>query len=138
MEQLLSFLADDGNPERFMEAFGIERYKPFPDEHLSAGLYYTILRTAEGLMLVTFDEETVFTPQRITFSDSAVEARIEQLAPGASLEDVIAADPDGQFVSLYASWSEVPAFSYHFFENGTAFFLWYEDDIVVDMARFTL
>jgi len=132
-DEMKSFLSDQKNAKSFFDYFGVEYYKQVDD------YYYTILKTTKGLVLLSFDADRILTPIRmITFSSSENEASISAVKPGSSLQEVMRCDPDGQYDFLYASWSDFPTFSIHFFEDGNAFYFQYDDDIVVAIVPFTI
>ena len=102
-------------------------------------IYYTVIRTPQNLYLVWFDkEERYFFNRVIVFSDVESKTKIERIKKGDDLDSVMQADKQGGYDFLYASWSGFPQVSYHFFEDGSAYEIHYEDGIVSRIVVFTI
>lgn len=126
--------AESADLNEFCNALNISQYKKTQDES------YVVIKTGKGLFLVMFDENGVCESRRgITFSKNDGAAFFASLQIGkTALETVQAAEPDGQYDFLYAGWSGFPKYSFHFFENGDCFNLWYENDVLTEIIHFTI
>lgn len=102
-------------------------------------MYYTIVKTSQNLYLVWFDETEKYCFYRIiVFSDIESKTKIDRINKGDELDSVMQADPQGGYDFLYASWSGFPQISYHFFEDGSAYEILYEDGIVSRIIVFII
>lgn len=103
---------------------------------------YTILKTSHGDFVIFYAENTLYakdaTFQEIKFSQENNKVALLELQQGATLSDVRAADPDGDYNYLLHYSSESIPLSYHYFRDGSCFCIVYKDSIVVDILCFTI
>ena len=118
----------------FCEALRISRYKTVNGEP------YVVVKTKKALYLVTFSADGVFESKRkIVFSENDGAAFADALQTGVTtLSEVQAMEPDGAYDFLYAGWTEFPRYSFHFFESGDCYNLWFEDDVLSEIIHFTI
>ena len=134
-EKAVSRLEDaSATLDAFCSELHIAHYKTFEEGS------YIVLKTSRGLFLVVFDENGVYESRReITFSKNDGAGFFDALRIGkTTLDDVRAAEPDGQYDYLEAGWTEFPRYSFHFFRNGEACRLWFENDVLTEILRFTI
>ncbi len=101
---------------------------------------YIVLNTTEGYVVVWFDSEgNNPRVQNISFSSAENYNALSNIQLGMPLDSVKKADPTGQYDFLLASWSEYPKISYHFFESGNCYVVFYDEDYnVKDFHAFTI
>ena len=101
---------------------------------------YLVLNTDQAIYYVAFstdlEESTIF---EVHFSASAHKADVEKLAVGMTLQDALAADPDGQY-TVNTRWKAhyEDGFSLHYFEDGDCFLIGYESGTITLIIPFTL
>lgn len=132
-EEVVSILNQNVNMFTFCETLNISQYKS------SGNMVYTVIKTTNGLFMVLFDSDGAHaTIQQIEFSPIANKDRFANLKVGMTLEDARAADPDGRYDFLFHSSRNYPRISYHYFENGDCYSVRYEENVIAEIAHFTL
>ena len=112
-------------------------------EHISfkeyGVLYYTVVKTPDRLLLVTFYSDGSFMGTRkIVFSNPTSKKALEQIEIGDPINSVMRADEEGDYSFIYASYSEFPQVSFHFFEDGHCYEIHYKNGTVTDIYTFTI
>ena len=137
-EDLSQLIENRANMNDMCKALNISQYKQVDNE------YYIIVKTTEKSFRICFDSEGeyMFTIT-INFSPIANKEALSNLKEGARLEDVMEADPEGDYPFLYASWTLYPRYSYHYFEDGSGFHFCCEQDedgnyVVYKIVYFTI
>lgn len=132
-DKVLDALSDNDDLFAFCKSLGITQYKS------ANSINYTVLKTTNGMYLILADYNGAYvTMRQIIFSPDINRECVADLKAGMTLDNAKAADPDGQFDFLLHSSQNYPRISYHFFENGDCFSVKYEEDIIADIAYFTL
>ena len=119
---------------------------------------YIVLKTTMGVVVVFFAEpnteilqsidanaisenlpyETI-NIQIVLFSKDGNPEFFKNANIGIPLEDVQEADPSGDYPFLYHDWSGYPKYSYHYFENGNCYIVYYDEmNMVSDILFFTI
>ena len=117
----------------FCRRFEISEYKVIGQTS------YVIINTTNGLILVQFDlQGNYVAKQQIEFSPIHCENNINNIQIGMSLDDVRLADPTKKYDFLLHSSSKYPQISYHFFEDGKVYYIYFENYIVKNIVVFTI
>lgn len=94
--------------------------------------YRTTVNSDKGFVLIYFDTNQISIGHKlIQFSGQEFQANVESVECGMSVADIQKLDPDGDYTFLLSSWSQYPKVSYHFFENGLAYEIYYSDEQTV-------
>lgn len=109
---------------------------------------YTTIQTGQGLLFVTdfyASERQDGTPPLdaflIRFSDAADERALQEIHVGMSLDEVKQADPNGQYnprTLVLPDETGAKKISQHFFSNGQAYWITYENNRIVSIRNFTI
>ena len=117
----------------FCKTYQIKNYKSIQDTK------YIVMKTTEGLLWISFDERGSYTyVVRIIFSDESSQENLENVAIGSTAETIREIDPDGQHPYSYHNWSGFPAVSFHFYENGDSYAVFYKENTVIDIIKFII
>ena len=105
-----------------------------------SNLYYTVIGTEEGPIIVYFDTDMSFNNwEKISFSEDSACESLKNVNKGSSVEEVRKLDPNGSYPFLYSSWTEYPKVSYHIFENGMVYLIHYDSSSkVLGIENYTL
>jgi len=129
----VSVFLRDNTHSSFVEKYQVQYYKTVNS------IDYTVIKTTNGYCLVFFgDDNAQSSIQKIVFSDAGNQNKLQSLSVGSTLEEVRAADPTGQYDFLYASQSEFPQISYHYFISGDCYCIEYSDGIISNILYFTI
>lgn len=99
--------------------------------------YTTIFQTEKGMVLVSFDAQQVYShAQILRIAQGISEKEMDNIAIGSHLEDVMLIDPDGEYLFLYTSSSDVPLISQHLLENGVQYTFFYDEEFhIISIKR---
>lgn len=127
---LTDFLNKNPDINRLNNKYKVNYYKRF------SNLYYTVLGTEEGPIIVCFDADMQFNNwEKIAFSEDSACESLKNINQDSSLDDVMRLDSNGHYPFLYSGWSEYPKISYHIFKNGTVYLIRYDSSnkvVVID------
>ena len=122
-----------GNLEVFCSKYGIQYYKRTKYYN-----YLAVLTDVDPVLIVFNHRGVCFFYWNIRYSDNECEDKLADIGIGDSVENVRAIDPHGDYSIFYASSSDFPQISYHFFENGHCYEIEYIDRIVQYIEMITL
>ena len=107
-----------------LSSLGIKRFKKI------GNLKYSVVMTEEGLYIPLFSENDAFVSMiPVMFSKDI--SFMDKVELGMDLNSVRDLDPNGLYDFIYHSWKDYPKISYHFYENGSALAIKYNDECKV-------
>ena len=138
-----------GHIDKFMQNLGLTEYKVRADGRYAYTVLkvrrYSVLWIYYDYLLVTDykfsyepDEEGYMATQWIRFSEEDTLSSISDVAEGMTLEYVLKTDPDCYYSRNYASSLTFPEYTFHFYSNGDAFYIYFKDGEVVYTEHFTI
>lgn len=147
-DKVILWLESDVDMDSFTEEFGIKYYKSIPLKYSMTisitrdgettdinvkSHYMTIVKTDKGYIMADFyigDGETKRFGT-ITFSCDDIKETLKNLEIGTTVESVMKIDPNGRYGFAHSSYIVYSKYSNHFFKDGTAIEIKYDDDLKV-------
>ena len=124
---------ESGLTDKFIKKYGVEKYKS-----VTEGSNYTIIKSSEGVVLITFDADRKNAgSELISFSSETIEGALDNVKIGDQLSTVMEIDPLGNYDFMYASWSNYPRISYHYVGD-FGYSIVYDNTTVIEISKITL